>query len=90
MSIESHKSARCDCYPGVCNKLMTVYAARYQVTIRCSLSSTLSSVEHILQDVNRKAQNWPYKRKCQIITGGAGFNKFEAGTFFGRNIVRIA
>ena len=57
MSIERHKSARCDCHPGVCNKLMTVYAVRYQVMIRCSLSSTLSSVEHILQDVNRKAQN---------------------------------
>ena len=59
MSIVRHKSARCDCHPGVRNKLMTVYAARYPDMAPCSLSSTLSSVEHILQDVNRKAQNCP-------------------------------
>ena len=33
--------ARCDCYPGVCNKLMTIYAAKYTLMIRCSLSSTV-------------------------------------------------
>ena len=48
---------RCGCHPGVCNKLMTVYEARYPLMIRCSLSSMLSSVKHILQDVNGKAQN---------------------------------
>ena len=36
--------ARCHCRPGVCNKLMTVYAARYPLMIGCSFSSTLSSV----------------------------------------------
>ena len=59
--------ARCDCHPGVCNKLMTVYEARYLLMICCSLSSTLSSVKHILQDVNRKVQNrtckQPFKGK---------------------------
>ena len=53
--------ARCDGHPRVCNKLIAVYAARYPLMIRCSLISTLSSVKHILQDVNRKAQN----RKCK-------------------------
>ena len=58
--------AHCDCHPRVCKKLITVYAARYLLMIRCSLSSTLSSVKHILQDVNRKAQNG----ECQErITG---------------------
>ena len=46
-----------DCHPGVCNKLMTVYVARHPLMIGSSLSLTLSSVKHILQDVNRKAQN---------------------------------
>ena len=55
-----------DCHPSVCNELVTVYAARYPLMIRCSLSSTLSSVKHILQDVNREAQictcKQPFKR----------------------------
>ena len=49
--------ARCDCHPGVCNKLTTVYAAKYTLIIRYILSLTLSSVKHILQDVNCKTQN---------------------------------
>ena len=49
--------SRCDCHPGVCNKLMTVYAARYPLMIHYSLSSTVSSVKHILQDASRIAQN---------------------------------
>ena len=49
--------ARCDFHPGVCNKLVTVHVARYLLMIGSSLSLTLWSVEHILQDVNRKAQN---------------------------------
>ena len=53
--------ARCNCHRGVCNELMTVSAARYPLMIRCSLSSTVSSVKNILQDVNRKAQN----RTCE-------------------------
>ena len=52
MSITMH-IARCDCHPGVCNKFVTVYKARYPLVIRCYLASTLSSVKHILQDVNR-------------------------------------
>ena len=54
--------ARCDCHPGVCNKIVTVYEARYPLTIRCNLSSTLSSVKHILQDVNHLAQNHSCKQ----------------------------
>ena len=53
---ESH-SERCYCHPGLCNKLVAVYAARYPIMISCSLSSTLSSVKLILQDVNRQEQN---------------------------------
>ena len=55
------------CHPGVCNKLVTVYEARYSLMIRRSLSSTLSSVEHILQDVNHKALN----RTCKQLFKGA-------------------
>ena len=33
---------QCDCHPDLCNKLMTVYAARYPFMIRCILSSTFS------------------------------------------------
>ena len=53
--------AGCDCRPGVCNKLAQVYEARYPLMIGSSLLSTLSSVKHILQDVNRKAQS----RSCK-------------------------
>ena len=58
--------ARCDCHPGVCNKLIIVYEARYPLMIRCSLSSTLSSVKHILQDVNCKAQNRTCKQSFTV------------------------
>ena len=58
--------SRCDSHPGVCNKLMTVYVERHPLMISSSLSSTLASIKHILQDVNRKAQNrtckQPFKR----------------------------
>ena len=57
MSIARHKISRCDCHPGVCNKLTTVYAARYPLLIGCSLSSTPSSVKHILEDVDQQVQN---------------------------------
>ena len=50
-------SARCDYHPGVCNKFTTVDAARHLLMIRCGLSSTLPSVKHILQNVNRNAKN---------------------------------
>ena len=33
--------ARCDCYPGVCNKLMTIYVAKYAPNIRRNLSTTV-------------------------------------------------
>ena len=56
-AVNTSDFARCDCQPGVHNKLMTVHEATYPFMIRCSLASTLSSVKHILQDVNRKAQN---------------------------------
>ena len=61
MSIVRHKIARhkitsSDCRLGVCNKLMKVYVEKYVHMIRCSLSSTLSSVKHMLKDVNHKAQ----------------------------------
>lgn len=36
---------------------MTVHAARYLLTIHCSLSSMLSTLKHTLQDVDRKTQN---------------------------------
>ena len=46
--------ARCVCHPGVCQKFITVYAARYPLIIRCSLSSTLSSVnEHFKMSIAR-------------------------------------
>ena len=54
------------CHPGVCNKLVTVYKATYPLMISSSLSSTLSSVKHILQDVNRKALN----RTCKQLFKG--------------------
>ena len=57
--------AHCDCHPSVCNKLMTVFAARYPCMIQSSLSSTLSSVKHILQDVNRKALNLTCKQSLR-------------------------
>ena len=34
---------RCDCHPGVCDKLVIIFVARYPLMIHCSLSSTLSS-----------------------------------------------
>ena len=37
--------------------------------IRCSLSSILSSVKHIVQDVNRKAQNRTCKQRFKGIKG---------------------
>ena len=46
---------------------MAVHAARYPLLIRCSLSPTLSSVKHILQDVNRKAQNHTCKQPFRNI-----------------------
>ena len=52
----------CDCHPGVCSKLKTIHVARYPLMIGSSLSSPLSSVKHMLQDVNRKAQNRTYKQ----------------------------
>ena len=36
--------ARCDSHPGVCNKLMTVYVARFPFMIGSSLSSTLDEL----------------------------------------------
>ena len=62
MSFARHKITRCDCHPGVCDKLMTVYAAKYPHMIHCCLSLTLSSVKHILQDVNPNAQNCMFKQ----------------------------
>ena len=44
-------------HPGVCNKLITICAARYPLMIRCNLSSTFLSVKHIHQDISAKAQN---------------------------------
>ena len=58
--------ARCDFHPGVRNQLTAVCAARYSLMIGSSLSSTLSSVEHILQDVNRKAQNRTSKQPLTV------------------------
>ena len=49
--------ALCDVHSDVCNQLVTVYVARHSFMIGSRLSSMLSSVEHILQDVNRKVQN---------------------------------
>ena len=69
--------ARCGCHPGGCNQLMTVYAAKYTLMIRSSLSSMLSSVKHILQDVNRKAQN----RTCKQL-----FKTFLSGKFPGKSL----
>ena len=63
--------ATCNCYPGVCNKLIIVYKARYPLMICCSLSSTLSSVKHILQDVNRKAQNRACKQSFTVYDSDA-------------------
>ena len=53
----------CDYHAGVCNRLMIDNAARYPLMICCNLSATLPSVKHILQDVNRKAQN----RTCKLL-----------------------
>ena len=60
-------SACCDCHPRVCNELMVVYGTRYPVMIRCSLSSILSSVKHILQDANCEAQNLTCERPFTLI-----------------------
>ena len=60
--------ARCNCHPDVCNKLATVHEARYPLMICCSLSSTLSSVEHILQDANREAQNHTCKQSLRDLS----------------------
>ena len=50
---------------------MTVYAARCPLMIRCSLSSMLLSVQHILQDVNRKPKiagvNGPLLGSRQLV-----------------------
>ena len=65
---------RSGCHPGVCNKLVAVSEVRFPFMIRCSLSSTLSLVKHILQDVNLKAQNCPSKQPFR--------RHFEISSFF--------
>ena len=45
---------------------MAVYLVRSPLMIRCSLSSTLPLVKHILQDVNRKAQNRTCKQPLTV------------------------
>ena len=56
----------CDCHPGVWNRLVVVYAARYRLMIRCSLSSMLLSFKHKLQDVSRNAQNHTCKQPLRV------------------------
>ena len=51
----------------VIDKPMTVYGARYPMMIRCNLSWTLSSVKHILQDVNRRVQNRTCKQPLMLF-----------------------
>ena len=65
-AVHTRDFAICDCHPGVYNKLITVYAAIFARMIRWSLSSTLLSVKHILQDVNRKAQNCTFKQSLKL------------------------
>ena len=72
-SVYTCEFARCDCHPGVCNKLMTVYRARYPLVICCNLSSTLSSDKLILQDINHKAQNLTCKQPLMKYTDGQMF-----------------
>ena len=78
-----------DCHPGVCNKLVTVYEARYPLMFRCSLSSTLSSIQHILQDVNRKAQNRSCKQPLGLLRSRvklvAGLPQKEFSTGYRQN-----
>ena len=59
--------AHCNCHPGLCNKLITVYPARYLLMIRCNLSLILLLVKHILQDINPKAQNRKYKQPLILL-----------------------
>ena len=74
--------ARCDCHPGVCNKLMTDFTAGYPHMIRCSLSSKLSSVKHILQDVNRKAQSQVQTRlNPNLIISSAVCSTLQLNTY---------